>query len=66
MVAGFPCDGCDKPIPEGTPMWSVNVHKEVYEAGAISVLQANSTKVFCEECADKLDFSSIEIKHKAV
>ena len=66
MVTGFPCDGCDKPIPEGTPMWSVNIHKEVFEAGAITVLQADSAKVFCEECAESLDFSSIDIKRKVV
>ncbi len=66
MDEGFPCDGCDKPILAGTPMWSVNVHKEVYEDGVINVLMANSAKIFCEECAESLDFSSIEIKRKIV
>ena len=60
----FRCVDCDKLIADGEPMWSVNVNREVFEDGAITVLQADSYKVYCEECAQSLDFLGIHIPRK--
>jgi hypothetical protein len=46
-------------------MWSVNVHREVLEGGAISVQQADCYCVFCDTCGRKRDFLNMTIPLKA-
>ena len=42
MELGFTCSECHRVIPEGEPMWSVDVNHEVFEDGAITVLEGSS------------------------
>ena len=60
----FACDVCEKAIPDGETMWSVNVHREVFEDGAITVLEAASCWVFCEDCANLRDFPNMQVPFK--
>ena len=61
---GFPCSECKKTIPDGTPMWSINLQYETFVEGAITVHEANSVFIFCKECADTKDFSKITVSVK--
>ena len=45
-------------------MWSVNVHHEVSENSATTVLDAKSAYIFCEGCARQRDFDNILIPLK--
>ena len=49
------CSDCERFIFTGDTMWSVNVHHEVYEDVVITVLDAKSVYVYCEECANRRD-----------
>ena len=60
----FLCSNCDKFILAGEKMWSVNVHHEVEKDGAITVLDAKSVYVYCENCAKQHDFMKISIPNK--
>lgn len=60
----FPCDGCAKDIKKGEKMWSVNLYEEVWDGGAITVLDAYSAFIFCEKCAAKKDFENITVPDK--
>ncbi len=60
----FPCDGCGKYIGVGKEMWSVNLNQEIWEDGAITVLDAYAAFTFCEKCAAKKDFEKITIPDK--
>jgi hypothetical protein len=64
--SGFTCVDCRRSILEGEPMWSVNVHREIFEDGAISVLQADCHLVLCEPCAAKRDFNRVVVPSCAV
>jgi hypothetical protein len=63
--SGFTCVDCRRSILEGEPMWSVNVHREIFENGAISVLQADCYLVLCEPCAAKRDFGRVHVPNVA-
>lgn len=64
--SGFTCVDCHRSILERESMWSVNVHREVFEDGAISVLQADCYLVLCEACAGKRDFNRVVVPLRAV
>jgi hypothetical protein len=49
---------------DGESMWSVNIQHEVSENWLITVLDANSAYVFCEECSQQRDFDNILIPIK--
>ena len=68
MDMAFICSDCERFILAGETMWSVNVHHEVWEDVAITVLDARSAFVFCEECANRRDFLKvlIPIKNKGL
>jgi hypothetical protein len=57
----FPCDDCAKYIKEGEKMWNINLYQEVWEDGAITVLDAYAAFIFCEKCAAKKDFDKIMV-----
>ena len=58
----FHCRDCGKGIEDGEKMWSVNIHCETMDGGAITVHQADCHNyVFCENCANRRDFRRIEI-----
>jgi len=61
----IPCSRCEKAVPEGTPMWSVSVQKEVFDGDEIEVHEAIAYHVFCLECAESLDFEKMTIPDKA-
>ena len=61
---GFICFECDGVIPDGVPMWSINLHREVYGDGVITVLEADCVFVFCEKCAKLKDFTKIHVPNK--
>jgi hypothetical protein len=61
MDLAFICSICEKFILAGETMWSVNVHREVSDDGAITVLDADSIYIFCEDCAQHRDFLNISI-----
>jgi hypothetical protein len=60
----FPCSGCGNFIMEGKKIWSINLHQEVWEDGAITVLDAYSAFIFCEKCAVRKDFEKIIVPDK--
>jgi hypothetical protein len=64
MENAFICSICEGFIFDGETMWSVNVQHEVSENWVITVLDANSAYVFCEECAKHRDFANILIPIK--
>jgi hypothetical protein len=64
MDMAFVCSDCERFILAGETMWSVNVHHEVCEDFSITVLDAKSEFVFCEECASRRDFSNVLIPTK--
>lgn len=64
QVVEFTCDGCSKFIEEGEKMWNINLHQEVWEDGAITVLDAYAVFIFCEKCAAKKDFERITVPDK--
>jgi hypothetical protein len=66
MDMAFICSDCEKFILAGETMWSVNVHHEVWEDVSITVLDARSAFVFCEECASRRDFSNVLIPIKKI
>jgi hypothetical protein len=63
--SGFTCVDCHRSILGREPMWSVNVHREVFEDGAISVLQADCHLVLCEDCAAGRDFGRVHVPNVA-
>ena len=60
----FICSICEGFILDGETMWSVNVHHEVSENSATTVLDAKSAYIFCEGCARQRDFDNILIPLK--
>ncbi len=58
---GFKCRICGMSIGEGESMWSVNVHREVLDGGAITVQEADCYWVFCNACGQKRDFLHMTI-----
>ena len=60
---GF-CSECESIIKSGEKYWSINLHQEVYEEGAITVLQALNSRNFCENCATIMDFEKIIVPKK--
>ena len=47
-------------------MWSVNIHHEVIEDDAITVLSADCVQTFCESCALARDFPKTEVPLKSL
>ena len=61
----FRCRDCGKGIEDGEKMWSVNIHCETMDDGAMTVHQADCYNyVFCETCASRRDFRHMEIPLK--
>lgn len=60
---GF-CSECESIVMSGERFWSVNLHQEVYEEGTITVLQARTSLLFCENCATMMDFEKIIVPKK--
>jgi hypothetical protein len=64
MDSPFICCNCEKSIPVGEPMWSVNHCHEVFEEEAMTVLYADIVYVYCIECAEQKDFRNIIVPNK--
>lgn len=64
--SGSTCLDCHRGILKREPMWSVNVHRETYEGGGLSVLQADCYLVLCEACAGKWDFDRVVVPLRSV
>ena len=64
MKNAFICSICEGFIFDGESMWSVNIHHEISENWLITVLDAKSAYVFCEDCAKHRDFDKILIPVK--
>ncbi len=64
MKNAFICSICEGFIFDGESMWSVNIHHEISENWLITVLDAKSVYVFCEECSKQRDFDNILIPIK--
>ena len=64
MKNAFICSICEGFIFDGETMWSVNVHHETSENWVITVLEAKSANIFCEDCASQRDFDNILIPLK--
>ena len=62
--AGLYCYNCNRLIPDGEPMWSVNVHREAFSDGMFTVYNADCYKVYCDACGRRYDFSNIHIPFK--
>jgi hypothetical protein len=45
----------------GETAWTVNVNHESFDGEAIDVLEAVCVLIYCEECAEKRDFSQIQV-----
>ena len=58
------CHECEAVIKGKEPYWSVNVHKERFEQGAVEVMQATAVAVFCDSCASKRDLYQIHVPFK--
>ena len=58
------CSHCSKNIEDNEVHYSINFHKEVYEAGAMTVLQADGVLAYCSKCADLFDFTKIAVPLK--
>ena len=60
----FRCMDCGVVVHDGQSMWSVNVHREVFVDGAITVHEADCYKLFCDACGRKRDFLHMAIPLK--
>jgi len=60
---GF-CSECESIVKSGEKFWSINLHQEVYENGTITVFDALTSKIFCENCAAMMDFEEIFVPRK--
>ena len=58
------CFHCDKEIEEDENHFTINLHKERVEGGAITVLSADSVKIYCSKCAELYDFDKISVPLK--
>ena len=59
--AVFHCSHCKKGIVSDERMCSVNVHRETFSNGCITVHKATSHFVFCSTCAEQRDFGGMTI-----
>ena len=59
-----PCSRCEKGIPEGVPLWTVSLQKEILKGDEIEVLEATAYYAFCEECAQHVDFENMDLPEK--
>ena len=51
MGEGRECCECGKQIREAEPMRSVSFNREIFEDGAITVLESDVVYISCEDCA---------------
>jgi len=58
------CFKCGKNIDENEIHYTINLHKEVFESGGVSVIEADTIKVYCLQCAELFDFNSISVPLK--
>lgn len=50
------CTECERPIPVGDALWTLNLQREVQEPPPVTVLWAQALKHFCDVCQAKQSF----------
>jgi len=58
------CSHCNKNIDENEKYYTINYYKEVFEFGAVTVIEADNIKVYCLKCAALFDFAKISVPLK--